>query len=621
MYKPLQKKDSSWNPTSIQKKGKGKPGTFTVQTFRDKSNEQQDVPKQPRVVAAGIIENMTRNMAAQKQEEPNHTAAVEQKSPVTEAATPEVQSAEIGIQRECADCAQEKQSESAAEGKDVSEMSVAESGIQTKLTVGAPGDVYEQEADRVAAQVMSMSVVPESSPQVQRLPEERWFKAPSITPVVQKRVEPVVQMWQLLQRAGGGHEASGDLESRLNASKGGGSALAPEVRSFMEPRFGADFSAVRVHTGGEAVQMNQELGAQAFAHGSDVYFGPGKSPGNNELTAHELTHVVQQTGAVQKKNKQEQIQPSLLNGIAPKSQVLGYLQAMQEQSNIDGTLYRKEIAEFQQTHSTEQILEKQQQLLPAQNGSITQTGDRSKIFRACGDSNAAGQITHETKFNAPDGSPKTRKDVGVGEEVEFKAPTAGKWTASSGTPATLANGNTFNWTAPNRAASVKIKFEVGGKESSVSMKVIEPDSITATKNSEIGYTAGKQGAGMKLTFNYHPKSVSFGNIEAKEVSGPATNITGYFKKSPAADLWHDSGDTFFPVREDNKDTAEDTAAFWGNPKPWAKGGWEWKIPNHFKVKTEGGNGKKFTTVTQAFSMAADGESTVTKAGESVTRKP
>jgi len=69
------------------------------------------------------------------------------------------------------------------------------------------------------------------------------------------------------------------------------------VRAFMEPRFGADFSSVRVHTGGEAVQMNQDLGAQAFTHGSDVYFGAGKDPGNNELTAHELTHVVQQTGA------------------------------------------------------------------------------------------------------------------------------------------------------------------------------------------------------------------------------------------------------------------------------------------------------------------------------------
>jgi hypothetical protein len=181
-------------------------------------------------------------------------------------------------------------------------------GIQTKLTVGAIGDVYEQEADRVAAQVMSMPVAAAAPPQVQRFGVEDSpigmysSLARSITPMVQRQVDEQVQMRELVQRAfqSGGNEASGDLESRLNASKGGGSALAPEVRAFMEPRFGADFSGVRVHTGGEAVQMNRELGAQAFAHGSDVYFGAGKSPGNNELTAHELTHVVQQTGGVQR---------------------------------------------------------------------------------------------------------------------------------------------------------------------------------------------------------------------------------------------------------------------------------------------------------------------------------
>jgi hypothetical protein len=177
------------------------------------------------------------------------------------------------------------------------------------------GDKYEQEADRVAAQVMRMSVAPDNSPQVQRFGEEdnpvqRWSLAQSITPVVQRQVDEQVQMRSLVQRAfqAGGNEASGDLESRLNASKGGGSALAPEVRAFMEPRFGADFSSVRVHTGGEAVQMNRELGAQAFAHGSDIYFGAGKSPGNNELTAHELTHVVQQTGAVNVNQEERQAQ-------------------------------------------------------------------------------------------------------------------------------------------------------------------------------------------------------------------------------------------------------------------------------------------------------------------------
>jgi hypothetical protein len=47
--------------------------------------------------------------------------------------------------------------------------------------------------------------------------------------------------------------------------------------------------------------MNQAVGAQAFTHGSDIYFGAGKSPGISDLTAHELTHVVQQMGGVQRK--------------------------------------------------------------------------------------------------------------------------------------------------------------------------------------------------------------------------------------------------------------------------------------------------------------------------------
>jgi hypothetical protein len=87
------------------------------------------------------------------------------------------------------------------------------------------------------------------------------------------------------------------LEERLSRSKGSGSPLSADIRSFMESRFGADFSDVRVHTGSAAIQMNRDVGAQAFAHGQDVFFGAGKGPGKDALTAHELTHVVQQNGA------------------------------------------------------------------------------------------------------------------------------------------------------------------------------------------------------------------------------------------------------------------------------------------------------------------------------------
>jgi hypothetical protein len=183
--------------------------------------------------------------------------------------------------------------------------------VQTKLTVGAPGDKYEQEADSMAAKVMRM---PDSAIQqpIQRQTEEDTEAVQmqplvnSIIPVVQRKSgkEEEVQMKSEVQRASDGSSVASDsVENQLAGSKGGGSALPDDVRSFMEPRFGADFSSVRVHTDSNAVQMNKELGAQAFAHGSDIYYGAGKSPGKDELTAHELTHTVQQGGAVRRSTK------------------------------------------------------------------------------------------------------------------------------------------------------------------------------------------------------------------------------------------------------------------------------------------------------------------------------
>lgn len=314
MHAQTQKQKSSFTPTSIQKKSNKSYSSpaFSVQHQTDtNSSQQQEIPSYSRNAADVLAANVMRSMAEREQgEETVGDKSQEGALSVAEVVMPKLEPSvapaatvsqplgEIGIQRH----SESQQEQGMEEGQESDEM-LSVAGIQTKLTVGAPGDRYEQEADAMAAQVMRMSIPTDNSPQVQRFGEEdnpvqRWSLAQSITPVVQMQVDEQVQLRELVQRAfkSGGTEASGDVESRLNASKGGGSALAPSVRAFMEPRFGADFSAVRVHTGGEAVQMNRELGAQAFTHGSDVYFGAGKSPGNNELTAHELTHVVQQTG-------------------------------------------------------------------------------------------------------------------------------------------------------------------------------------------------------------------------------------------------------------------------------------------------------------------------------------
>ena len=340
MYKPVPKKNSSWTPTPVQKKGKSpdKLGHFSIQPKSNPSSApSQEIGEYKRSSVDRLAANVMRRIQAKEQEQAEgltlQSKSASPWAPTFDAPPPLAQSpasqlkgafapvSENPIQRQCADCAKEEE-----EQKDLEEI-----GIQTKLTIGAPGDPYEQEADRVASQVMSMSAPPDSSASVQRQldtnhphhPHQIWKRAQSITPVVQRLIDPRVQMRQMIQRAAqiDGNQASGDLESRLNASKGGGSPLSEEVRGFMEPRFGADFSGVRVHTGSEAVQMNQELGAQAFTHGSDVYFGAGKSPGNNELTAHELVHVEQQTGhIIQRKYNpafSELIQRNLLLGPQP----------------------------------------------------------------------------------------------------------------------------------------------------------------------------------------------------------------------------------------------------------------------------------------------------------------
>lgn len=297
MYTRAPKESASTSRTSTPKKSNASETShsFSIQPHPETHLAPvSEAPSYSRNAADLLSENIMRSLSS-PEPEPEAAPAALEVTPTPQLPTPSIQPKEIAIQRQCTDCAEEQQEQSENEEKSFDEIS----SIQTKPTIGAPGDQYEQEADKMAAQVMSMSV----TPQVQRFleaenPVQMRSLAQSITPVVQTQVNEQVQMQQLIQRAfqPTHTQASGDLESRLSGSKGGGSPLSQEVRSFMEPRFGADFSQVRVHTGSEAVQMNRELGAQAFTHGSDVYFGAGKSPGNNELTAHELTHVVQQTG-------------------------------------------------------------------------------------------------------------------------------------------------------------------------------------------------------------------------------------------------------------------------------------------------------------------------------------
>ena len=136
-----------------------------------------------------------------------------------------------------------------------------------RLRVSRPGDTHEREADRVADQVM-------------RMPDP-----------------------QARHQDAGGEQGLVQAEEVAGASAAtaarGGQPLSDSLRSYFEPRFGQDFSDVRVHSDRSAAEAARAVNARAFTAGRDIVFGEGQytpnTTGGKRLLAHELTHVVQQT--------------------------------------------------------------------------------------------------------------------------------------------------------------------------------------------------------------------------------------------------------------------------------------------------------------------------------------
>jgi|GEM_PF-4005568 len=146
--------------------------------------------------------------------------------------------------------------------------------LQAKLTIGASNDPLEQEADQIADQVLAapaQSTVSGAAPRIQRVTE---------------------------QGTGDAGTAPASVDRVLSGS---GRPLDPAIQQDMGQRFGHDFSQVRVHTDSDAEQSAQDVNAHAYTVGHNIVFGAGGfAPGSHEgrkLIAHELTHVVQQTGA------------------------------------------------------------------------------------------------------------------------------------------------------------------------------------------------------------------------------------------------------------------------------------------------------------------------------------
>jgi hypothetical protein len=150
------------------------------------------------------------------------------------------------------------------------------------LNIGTPGDRYEQEADHISKRVMDLS-----GPQLQR--------APAAGPE-----HPRLQTKHVGTSDSGQISAPPIVNEVLTSP---GQPLDPASRAFMEPRFGHDFSQVRVHSDQRAAESASAIGASAYTVAPNIVFGAGQfaphTTAGRMLLAHELTHVIQrQTGDV-----------------------------------------------------------------------------------------------------------------------------------------------------------------------------------------------------------------------------------------------------------------------------------------------------------------------------------
>ena len=192
---------------------------------------------------------------------------------------------------------------------------LGENPIQTKLTLGAVGDKYEQEADRVAAEVTSRL----KEPSREVLPESQSRSQGAVTPpAVTPRPAPPVQSKAAPSPAPAKEEGAigTELEESIEEAKGGGSPLQKPLRTKMERAFGgADFEGVKIHRGTESDRLNRSIQSRAFTTGRDIFFRRGEyNPTSHQgqgLLAHELTHVLQQSGG--------QVQRSLSSDESPVS--------------------------------------------------------------------------------------------------------------------------------------------------------------------------------------------------------------------------------------------------------------------------------------------------------------
>lgn len=223
----------------------------------------------------------------------------------------------------------------------------AAAGVQAALRVGAANDPLEREAEVTAERVVAMPApvagaarppsaeatrpMRDAPSAASRIPQVDQESQPDTTtfdsapPVPADHQDPDVPPAEDVDASGLADDEFGEIEAgepeppdlklspaepaavgpaggdapadvaRAVAQPGAGRPLPAPVRAFMEPRFGVDFSDVRIHDAPADRHASERIGARAFTHRSHIWMGEGERVEDRRLLAHELTHVVQQT--------------------------------------------------------------------------------------------------------------------------------------------------------------------------------------------------------------------------------------------------------------------------------------------------------------------------------------
>jgi hypothetical protein len=174
--------------------------------------------------------------------------------------------------------------------------------FQSKLTINQPNDIYEQEADHMADKVMRMTASSVN---------QNTFFRPAVGPLQRKcqACEEEDKFVHRKQRNENETQGSNELDNYVSSLSSSGQQLPETSRKFFEPRFGHDFSGVRLHTDSVAAKSAQSINALAYTSGNNIVFNSGQyspeSDSGKKLMAHELTHVVQQQASVNLKSIQK----------------------------------------------------------------------------------------------------------------------------------------------------------------------------------------------------------------------------------------------------------------------------------------------------------------------------